>query len=102
MDVAAKYAASKPNYCQANPEDSFAINVTAAVDVARLCAARDIPMAFTSTDLVFDGTSSPYKEDDPVCPINVYGEQKAIAEQEIGKIHPAAGADESRQRGLGC
>ena len=82
-------AASKPNFCQVNRDESFAINVTASINVAQLCGERKIPLAFTSTDLVFDGQNPPYTEDDPICPINVYGEQKAIAEQKMREVNPA-------------
>ena len=82
-------AASKPNYCQTHRQEAYAINVDAAVNIARLCGEHRIPCAFTSTDLVFDGKNPWYKETDPVCPINYYGEQKAIAEQKISEIYPA-------------
>ncbi len=82
-------AASKPNFCQTNPHESLAINVTAAVNIARLCGENNIPCAFTSTDLVFDGKNPFYKETDPVCPINYYGEQKATAEQKMREVYPA-------------
>lgn len=83
-------AASKPDFCQTNPNESFTINVTAAVNIARLCGERNIPLAFTSTDLVFDGQkNSLYQETDPVCPINYYGEQKATAERKMREIYPA-------------
>ena len=82
-------AASKPNYCQTHRQEAYAVNVDAAVNIARLCSERNIPCAFTSTDLVFDGKNPRYKETDPVCPINYYGEQKAIAEQKMSEIYPA-------------
>lgn len=82
-------AASKPNFCQTHREESYAINVGVAVNIARLCGESQIPCAFTSTDLVFDGKNPWYKETDPVCPINYYGEQKAIAEQKMLQIYPA-------------
>ena len=82
-------AASKPNYCQTHRQEAYAINVDAAVNIARLCGEHHIPCAFTSTDLVFDGKNPRYKETDPVCPINYYGEQKAIAEQKMSEIYPA-------------
>ncbi|MEA5534464.1 NAD(P)-dependent oxidoreductase [Crocosphaera sp. XPORK-15E] len=81
-------AASKPNYCQNNPEDSYKINVTASLNIAQLCADLNIPCVFTSTDLVFDGLNSPYKETDPVSPISYYGEQKVKAEQGMLAIYP--------------
>ena len=82
-------AASKPNFCQTHPEASYEINVGAAMNIAHLCGKHQIPCAFTSTDLVFDGQNAPYVETDRVCPINHYGEQKAIAEQKMGEIYPA-------------
>ena len=82
-------AASKPNFCQTHRQESYTINVEVAINMARLCGERNIPCAFTSTDLVFDGQNPLYKETDPVCPINYYGEQKAIAEQKMSEIYPA-------------
>lgn len=81
-------AASKPNYCQNNPEEAYKINVTASLNIAKLCAEANIPCVFTSTDLVFDGLKSPYQENDPVSPISYYGEQKVIAEQGMLEIYP--------------
>ncbi len=82
-------AASKPNYCQINPEESYSINVTVSLNIARLCAEYNIPCAFTSTDLVFDGKNPPYTESDRVSPVTYYGEQKVEAEQKISEIYPA-------------
>jgi dTDP-4-dehydrorhamnose reductase len=81
-------ARSSPNFCQNYPDESYAINVTASVRLARLCADCNIQYVFTSTDLVFDGLNPPYQESDPVSPINRYGEQKAIAEQKILEVYP--------------
>jgi dTDP-4-dehydrorhamnose reductase len=83
-------AASSPNFCQANPDKSYQINVTASQQLAQLCCDANIPFVFTSTDLVFDGTKAPYKETDPVTPINLYGEQKIAAEREILAVYPRA------------
>jgi dTDP-4-dehydrorhamnose reductase len=83
-------AASKPNFCQANPEKSYQINVSASQLLAQICADAKIPFVFTSTDLVFDGNQPPYRETDPVSPINIYGEQKVAAEREISRVYPDA------------
>lgn len=83
-------AATDPNYCQQNKSESEKINVAASVNIAGLCADRDIPCVFTSTDLVFNGKNAPYREDDPVSPINIYGEQKARAEEGILRGYPSA------------
>ncbi|MBF2005088.1 MAG: NAD(P)-dependent oxidoreductase [Chlorogloeopsis fritschii C42_A2020_084] len=81
-------ALSQPNYCQNYPEESYAINVTASCNIAGLCADYLIPCAFTSTDLVFDGLNAPYQETDPVSPVNLYGEQKVMAEQKMLESYP--------------
>jgi dTDP-4-dehydrorhamnose reductase len=82
-------AMSSPNWCEAHPQASYEINVTVAVNVAGLCRDRNIPCAFTSTDLVFDGHHAPYRETDPRSPVSRYGEQKAIAEVELLNLYPA-------------
>ncbi|MBN3905697.1 MAG: NAD(P)-dependent oxidoreductase [Nostoc sp. NMS1] len=81
-------AHSQPNFCQTNPKESHAINVIASCNIAGLCADNSIPCAFTSTDLVFDGLNAPYLETDAVCPVNLYGEQKAIAEADMLERYP--------------
>jgi dTDP-4-dehydrorhamnose reductase len=81
-------ALSQPNFCQNHPQESAAINVTASSNIAGLCADDQIACAFTSTDLVFDGLNAPYKENDPVNPVNIYGEQKVMAEREMLARYP--------------
>jgi dTDP-4-dehydrorhamnose reductase len=81
-------ALSNPNYCQTNREEAHRINVDASIHIAGLCAEYDIPCVFTSSDLVFDGLNAPYREEDPACPINVYGEQKVLAEEGMLKRYP--------------
>lgn len=81
-------AQSSPNICQSNPEESQAINVTASCNIAGLCADDSIPCAFTSTDLVFNGLNPPYKETDSVSPVNLYGEQKVMAEEGMLERYP--------------
>jgi dTDP-4-dehydrorhamnose reductase len=81
-------ARSQPNFCQINPQESHLINVTASSNIAGLCADYAIPCVFTSTDLVFDGLNAPYKETDAVCPINIYGEQKVLAETAMLERYP--------------
>ncbi len=76
-------AVANTNYCQINQTESYKVNVDASVNLAGLCMEKNIPLVFVSTDMVFDGLNAPYKEEDPVCPINVYGEQKVLAEKEI-------------------
>lgn len=81
-------AQSNPNYCQLHHEESYSINVTASCNIAGLCADDAIVCAFTSTDLVFNGLNAPYRETDAVCPVNIYGEQKVMAEQGMLERYP--------------
>lgn len=83
-------AASQPNWCQEHPSESRAINVTAAMDLAGLCADSGADLAFISTDLVFDGKNSPYREEDSVSPVSLYAEQKVEAERAIADRCPNA------------
>ncbi len=76
-------ALANPILCERYPDDSFRSNVAATSVLANLCADRGIPLVFVSTDLVFDGTQAPYREEDPVSPVNVYGEHKALAEEVV-------------------
>ncbi|HUM04964.1 MAG TPA: dTDP-4-dehydrorhamnose reductase [Terriglobales bacterium] len=70
--------------CESNRELAFAVNCEGAVNVAKAAKAAGARLAFLSTDYVFDGTKrSPYEMGDPRHPINVYGEGKARAEEQL-------------------
>ena len=63
---------------------AFAINRDGAGNLARACAEANVPMFHVSTDYVFDGQgSTPYREDAPIAPINVYGASKAAGEEVV-------------------
>lgn len=63
---------------QKNPALARRVNV----EVTRLLAelAAEIPLAFFSTDLVFDGRKGDYSETDRPNPLHLYGETKLEAE----------------------
>ncbi|MHB1557436.1 MAG: SDR family oxidoreductase [Isosphaeraceae bacterium] len=63
-----------------DPERARAVNVEATRRLAEWAAARGRRLVFTSTDLVFDGSRSWYREDDPARPILAYGRTKLDAE----------------------
>ena len=66
---------------EAARDDAYAINAAAVDHLGRACAARQTPWIHVSTDYVFDGTATqPYREDDPLAPLGVYGETKAAGE----------------------
>jgi dTDP-4-dehydrorhamnose reductase len=59
--------------------------------LARACARAGIDYVHVSTDYVFDGaSSSPYREDDPVRPIQVYGASKLEGERAVAQAYPEA------------
>ncbi|MBU1039737.1 MAG: NAD(P)-dependent oxidoreductase [Proteobacteria bacterium] len=88
-------ALSNPNQCQEQPELSRRVNVEATTILAGLCAqanhGQGLPLCFTSTDLVFDGTGSLYAEDAPPSPVSLYGEHKVLAEEAVLTRHPEGG-----------
>lgn len=69
---------------ESEPEAAFRANAEAPTALAAACAARDALLVHYSTDYVFDGTGTrPYREDDPVAPLGVYGESKLAGEDAI-------------------
>ena len=74
--------------CQNDPASSYKINVSASLRIAELCAEASVPCVFTSTDIVFNGRCPPYRETDPVAPVNVYGEHKVLAEAAMQTAYP--------------
>jgi dTDP-4-dehydrorhamnose reductase len=83
-------ALSLPNRCEQEPEQSAAITIEATRTLAEYCGSQAIPLVFTSTDQVFDGTAAPYDETSRPNPINTYGRHKLAAEQLLRQIHPTA------------
>lgn len=68
-------------------ETAYAVNATAVGELAKACQKANIPLLHVSTDYVFDGKKeTPYLEDDPINPINVYGKSKAEGERLIRKV----------------
>lgn len=72
-------------------ELAYAINEHGAAKLAQQCAAHNVKLIHVSTDFVFDGQlSRPYKEDDPIDPLGVYGASKAAGEQAVLLADPSA------------
>ena len=65
-------------------ELAFRINAHAPAAMAHWAAGRGVPLLHFSTDYVFDGSSDrPWREDDPVAPLSVYGASKLAGETAI-------------------
>ena len=73
-------AISSADAVRRDPEMARVVNVEATRQIAEWCAVHDCRMVFTSTDLVFDGSRSWNREDDPAGPILDYGRTKLEAE----------------------
>ena len=71
----------KTEWCEDDPGQAFAVNVTGARNVALASAAAGAPSMYVSSDYVFDGERAEgYVESDPARPVNVYGVSKAAGE----------------------
>ncbi len=84
-------AIADPARCDADPEHSARVNVALPAALARLAHHLGARLVHLSSEQVFDGTRAPYRRDDPVSPINLYGRQKAEAEDAVARF----AADES-------
>jgi len=64
-------------------------NTHGAAVLAELCRARGVALVTFSSDLVFGGHKvEPYRESDPVAPLNAYGRSKAEAERRVLILNP--------------
>jgi len=69
---------------EAEPDLAMQINAVAPGVIAEEAKRTDALLVHYSTDYVFDGTkSTPYTEDDPPNPVNVYGRSKLAGERAI-------------------
>jgi len=99
--LAAAIAAAKPDAvvnaaaytavdrAESEPGIAHAVNARAPGILGRVCDRAGIPLLHISTDYVFDGASErPWREDDPVAPLGVYGASKAAGETALRAAAP--------------
>ena len=66
---------------------AWATNATAVATLARIATKNQLTLVHVSSDYVFDGTKpGPYREDDPPCPLGVYGQSKAAGDAAVATV----------------
>lgn len=69
------------------PKQAYAVNRDGPAYLATACAEHGIPLLHLSTDYVFAGDQTrPYREDDAVSPLGVYGQSKWAGEQAVRQV----------------
>jgi len=76
------------DYAEKENKITMRINFESAVEIARICSLYQIKYVFFSSDAVFEGNKNDYFETDIPCPVNFYGQTKALAEKGISLINP--------------
>jgi dTDP-4-dehydrorhamnose reductase len=71
--------------CEENKKHAFSVNGNGPGNIAAACNETYATLIHYSTDYIFDGTKSEYRENDKPGPINVYGESKLMGEINIAK-----------------
>ena len=72
-------------------EKATRLNTDTPTEMAKCCAALDIPFVHISTDYVFDGSGDrPWRESDATAPLGVYGRTKRDGEIAVMAANPAA------------
>jgi len=69
---------------ESEQKEAFLINAEGAYNLVKACKKYNVVLLHISTDYVFDGMAkTPYQEQDPTNPLNVYGASKLKGEQHI-------------------
>lgn len=87
-DVVINSAAyTKVDKAESEEELAFKVNAEGVENLANCCKELGIKLVHFSTDFVFDGSGDkPYKENDKVNPIGVYGKSKLAGEEKLTAI----------------
>jgi dTDP-4-dehydrorhamnose reductase len=83
-------AVAEPAACDADPQRAQQLNVDLPARLARAVAQTGTRLVHLSSEQVFDGEHAPYSIADTPRPLNLYGRQKAAAEELVLSAAPAA------------
>lgn len=73
-------ALTNVDYCEDHREEAMGVNALGTKNVADAARKYGAKMIYVSTDFVFDGKGSMYREDEPVNPISYYAYSKLLGE----------------------
>lgn len=76
--------------CEEDPAEARHVNAELARNVAEAVARKSIKLVHVSSDHLFAGTRSGYREDDPPEPLNEYARSKLLAEEWVLRADPNA------------
>lgn len=71
------------DFVDKNPELSYEVNVKGTQYIIDECKKYNTKIIYISSNAVFDGENAPYKEEDKINPVNIYGVQKAECEERV-------------------
>jgi len=76
--------------CETSKDLARFLNYNIAKNIAIACNETNCKLVHISTDQIFNGNSSFYKEDSLPDPINIYGITKLMGEQAVLKFNPSS------------
>lgn len=77
--------------CQLDPKIAWDLNVEVVRNLARYSRSRGIRLVHLSVDMIYRGRpGGGYTEDEPTCPVNVYGQTMVAGEESVAELDPYA------------
>jgi dTDP-4-dehydrorhamnose reductase len=69
------------DFCESHPELARTFHLESNISMGKLCEQYGSRLLLISTDYIFDGKTTLYREEDKTNPLNIYGKLKLQAEQ---------------------